>query len=71
MIRIKSVGCGVLEVGRGEGPVGCGVVGRRVGGVDGRSVGSAAVITISAKFKPAAKRAILSLRVIPRALIRP
>ena len=34
MIRIKSVGCGVLDV-----------VGRCVGGVDGRSVGSAAAKT--------------------------
>ena len=51
---MRSVGCGVLDVGRGDG-----AVGRCVGGVDGRSVGSAMVMTISAKLTLAAKRAIV------------
>jgi hypothetical protein len=52
-IRIKSVGCGVLlDVGRGDG-----AVGGRVGGVDGRSVGSAATKT-AAEMKKNAKWAI-------------
>ena len=42
-IRIKSVGCGVLDA-----------VGRCVGGVDGRSVGSAATKT-AAKIEKKAK----------------
>ena len=59
---MRSVGCGVLDVGRGEG-----AVGGRVGGVDGRSVGSAAAITTTANMAtPAVKCAILSLSVIGR-----
>ena len=54
---VRSVGCGVLDVGRGEGAVGRGVVGRRVGGVDGRSVGSAATKT-AAEIEKNAKWAI-------------
>ena len=51
---MRSVGCGVLDVGRGDG-----AVGRRLGGaVVGFGVGTAAVTT-SAKATPAAKRAIL------------
>ena len=37
---MRSVGCGVLDVGLGDGAVGL-----RVGGVDGRSVGSAVTKT--------------------------
>ena len=51
IIRMRSVGCGVLDVGRGEG-----AVGRRLGGaVVGFDVGSAAVMTLSAKATPALK----------------
>ena len=56
-IRMRSVGCGVLDVGLGDGAVGRGVVGGRVGGVDGRSVGSAATKT-AAKAEENAKWAI-------------
>ena len=51
-IRMRSVGCGVLDVGLGEG-----AVGRCVGGVDGRSEGSAATKT-AAKTEKFAKWAI-------------
>ena len=58
---MRSVGCGVLDVGRGDGAIGRGVVGGRVGGrvggVDGRSVGSAATKT-AAKLEKNAKWAM-------------
>ena len=54
---MRSVGCGVLDVGLGDG-----AVGRCVGGVDGRSVGSAAVKITTARATPAVKCAILKLK---------